>query len=87
MGPTPNVVAGLQERLSALFERHNSRVSIIGWSLGGLYARELARLHPEQVRLVMTLGSPFRMVPGDRSAASWLADRVMPQYARRSPRC
>jgi pimeloyl-ACP methyl ester carboxylesterase len=80
MGPTATVVSDLRERLGQLHERHGSRVSIIGWSLGGLYARELARLHPDWVRQVITLGSPFRMVDGDRSSASWLADRVMPEY-------
>ncbi|MFM5931973.1 MAG: lipase family alpha/beta hydrolase [Novosphingobium sp.] len=35
------------------------KVTLVGWSLGGLYARELARLRPDLVRLVMTLGSPF----------------------------
>jgi pimeloyl-ACP methyl ester carboxylesterase len=80
MGPTATVVSDLRERLGQLHERHGSRVSIIGWSLGGLYARELARLHPDRVRQVITLGSPFRMVDGDRSSASWLADRVMPEY-------
>jgi dienelactone hydrolase len=36
---------------------------LVGWSLGGLYARELARAEPERVRAVATLGSP---VWGDR---------------------
>jgi pimeloyl-ACP methyl ester carboxylesterase len=35
-------------------------VSVVGWSLGGIFARELARAHPEQVRLVITLATPFR---------------------------
>ena len=35
-------------------------MSIIGWSLGGIYARELARAHPDHVRQVITLASPFR---------------------------
>jgi pimeloyl-ACP methyl ester carboxylesterase len=82
LGATPTVVAGLQDRVEQIHQRHGARVSIIGWSLGGLYARELARLHPEKIRLVITLGSPFRMVEGDRSTASWLADRVMPVDAR-----
>jgi pimeloyl-ACP methyl ester carboxylesterase len=38
-------------------------VVVVGWSLGGLYARELARMEPERVRAVVTLGSP---VWGDR---------------------
>jgi hypothetical protein len=34
-------------------------ILIVGWSLGGLYARELARHAPHKVRAVVTLGSPF----------------------------
>lgn len=36
------------------------KVSLIGWSLGGVFARELAKLHPDAVRQVITLGSPIR---------------------------
>lgn len=34
-------------------------MSLIGWSLGGIYAREMARRHPGLVRRVISLGSPF----------------------------
>jgi pimeloyl-ACP methyl ester carboxylesterase len=53
------------ERLKRAIELcgHDEPVLVVGWSLGGLYARELARAHPEQVRAVVTLGSP---VWGDR---------------------
>ena len=34
-------------------------VLVVGWSLGGLFARELARAVPDRVRAVVTLGSPF----------------------------
>lgn len=49
------------ERLGARLEAvHDPRkVLLVGWSLGGLFARELARAHPEKVRAVVTLGSPF----------------------------
>jgi len=43
-------------------------VSLVGWSLGGLYARELAKMAPEAVRVVVTLGSPFTG-PSDASNA------------------
>lgn len=49
----------LMERLAELHERHDRPVSIVGWSLGGIYARELAKLMPKSVRRVITLGSPF----------------------------
>lgn len=59
-GPTPEVIAGLNERLLGLHARHGRKVSLVGWSLGGIYARELARRHPDRVRQVITLASPFR---------------------------
>jgi pimeloyl-ACP methyl ester carboxylesterase len=42
---------------------HDEPMLLVGWSLGGIYARELARAEPERVRAVVTLGSP---VSGDR---------------------
>jgi pimeloyl-ACP methyl ester carboxylesterase len=42
---------------------HDEPMLLVGWSLGGLYARELARTQPQRVRAVITLGSP---VWGDR---------------------
>ncbi len=59
-GPTPEVIAGLNERLHRLHARHGRKVSLVGWSLGGIYARELARRLPDLVRQVITLASPFR---------------------------
>lgn len=50
----------LLARLRELRRRYGRKVSIIGWSLGGLYARELSWLAPDDVRLVITLGTPFR---------------------------
>jgi pimeloyl-ACP methyl ester carboxylesterase len=47
------------ERLGQVREETGQRVSLIGHSLGGVYARELARFAPEDVRFVITLGSPI----------------------------
>jgi len=60
LGADAATVAGLARRLEALRERHGRRLTLIGWSLGGIYARELARSHPDDVRQVITLASPFR---------------------------
>jgi pimeloyl-ACP methyl ester carboxylesterase len=50
----------LAERLAEVFAGSGERtVSLVGWSLGGVYARMLAHLYPQQVRQVITLGSPF----------------------------
>jgi len=59
VGATETIVEGLGKRFHALRARHRRRLSIVGWSLGGIYARELARRFPDDVRQVITLGSPF----------------------------
>jgi pimeloyl-ACP methyl ester carboxylesterase len=79
LGPSDSLVGRMVERLEEIHRRHDTKVSLIGWSLGGIYARELARELPGHVRQVITLGSPFRMVDGDRSAVSRLADQVAPR--------
>ena len=53
------------DRLAAVAAAEQRKVALVGWSLGGLYARVLAQRHPELVELVMTLGTPFS---GDRRA-------------------
>lgn len=58
-GPRPGVEEAMKERLADLHARYGRKVSIVGWSLGGIYARELARMAPARVRSVITLGSPF----------------------------
>ena len=94
VGPTPEIVAGMLARFEGIARRHEEPVSIIGWSLGGIYARELARRSPDAVRQVVTLGSPIHMMPGDRSSASrtWetfraqhdpaVQDRTIPEMER-----
>ncbi|WP_273908748.1 esterase/lipase family protein, partial [Enterobacter bugandensis] len=52
-----------------LSDKHGSKISLVGWSLGGLYARQLAKMMPERVRQVITLGSPFAGDP--RSTNAW----------------
>lgn len=48
----------LAERLLELVEEKGSPASLVGWSLGGVIAREVARRHPEAVRRVITYGTP-----------------------------
>lgn len=69
LGPTAEVRDGMARLLRELAERREEPVSIVGWSLGGIFARELARADPEMVRQVITLGSPFRLAdPRDSRA-------------------
>lgn len=66
---------GLQEQMLDVIEKqfalHRQKVSLVGWSLGGIYARQLAKLVPDKVRCVVTLGSPFAGSP--RSTHAWRA--------------
>lgn len=45
--------------LESIHDQTNQKVSIIGWSLGGVFAREITKVHPDKVRTVISLGSPI----------------------------
>ena len=51
--------AALRDRLAGIHAATGRKVSLVGWSLGGVYARDLALQAPDMVRYVVTLGSPF----------------------------
>ena len=57
MGATPDLIERLKKRVDEISP--DEPILVVGWSLGGVFARELARLHPDRVRAVATLGSPF----------------------------
>lgn len=59
LGPREGVIEGCRARIEALHEKHQGKVSLVGWSLGGIYAREMAKEVPDLVRCVVTLGTPF----------------------------
>ena len=75
LGPRPGVLEALRERVKALHAVDGARTSLVGWSLGGVYARELAKEMPEAIRCVVTLGSPFSGPP-TATNAYWLFERV-----------
>jgi hypothetical protein len=60
LGPWPDVLPALEARLRDLALRHERKVSLVGWSLGGVFARALARGAPGAVRQVITLAAPLR---------------------------
>lgn len=78
IGPTEAVVSGLRDRLDRMAEESGTKVSLVGWSLGGLYAHELARRAPGSVRQVVTLGSPVQLGRRGARAASQAFDAVSP---------
>jgi pimeloyl-ACP methyl ester carboxylesterase len=72
LGPTAAVIEALPRRAADLARRTGGPVSLVGWSLGGVYAREIARTMPSGVRCVITLAAPFRMRTVDRSNAEYV---------------
>lgn len=76
LGPSDAVIGGILAGLENLHRRDGRRVSIVGWSLGGLYARFLARARPALVRQVITLASPFRMEEGEWGTAEVVWEEV-----------
>ena len=68
-GPGRGVLEECGHLFRRLRERHGRKVSLIGWSLGGIYARETAKQLPDDVRCVITLGTPFAGHP--RATNAW----------------
>ncbi|TAD83227.1 MAG: alpha/beta fold hydrolase [Sphingomonadales bacterium] len=63
------LIRRLENQIERLFKASGRTVSLVGWSLGGVLARELAKLHPDKVRLVISLGSPISDDRGHTHAA------------------
>ena len=69
LGPREGVLDRSLERVRRIRKETGRKVSLIGWSLGGVYAREIAKLAPDDVRTVITLGTPFTGHP--RANHAW----------------
>lgn len=81
-----DIEALIEHRLKEIWmESSDQKISLIGWSLGGVYARELARKYPKLIKDVITLGSPINGNPGETSITklySWVTQMQMhdPQF-------
>lgn len=74
-GPTEDRFDRLCERVVAMARKEGQPLVLVGWSLGGLFAREVAHRHPEAVAMVVTMGTPFS---GDRRANNaWRAYQLI----------
>src|SRR3954462_8236847 len=69
LGLRDGVQHAMQDLIHELSDTHGRKVSLVGWSLGGVYARQLAKLRPARVRAVITLGTPFAGDP--KSPNAW----------------
>ena len=59
LGGVASKRGALRDLLRRIHDQTGRKVSLVGWSLGGVYARDLALQMPDMVRSVITLGSPF----------------------------
>lgn len=58
----------MTEKLERIYQKHGEPITLIGWSLGGIYARQLAKQDPSIIRQVITMGSPFKGVTSSNNA-------------------
>lgn len=58
-GFKPEYEATIIKKLRQLYLKHEQPVKLIGWSMGGIFAREIAKIDPRIVSQVITMGSPF----------------------------
>ena len=83
----PKAIGGQGEklvaRLEAIYAEHGRKVSLVGWSLGGVLARQLSRRRPELVRQVISLGSPFAGDP--RATNVWRAYELLTGQRLKDP--
>ena len=71
VGPSKHIAAGVDRLLVDLFDRHQTPIDVVGWSLGGVFGRMLALNRPEMIRQVISLGSPIKL-DRDQSSVSGL---------------
>jgi pimeloyl-ACP methyl ester carboxylesterase len=82
-GPSEERFDRLCERVVTMARKEGEPLVLVGWSLGGIFAREVARKHPEAVRLVITMGTPFS---GDRRANNaWRAYHLIAGHSVDEP--
>ena len=71
LGPRSKPIQRLKNRVARLSERTGGKVVLAGVSLGGVFAREIAKMMPERVRQVITIGTPFNWTD-DHTNVAWL---------------
>jgi pimeloyl-ACP methyl ester carboxylesterase len=87
LGPTDKILEGM-DAFVATVAAAGERISIVGWSLGGIFGRELARTFPSAIRGVITLGSPFRLTARhtDQTYASGAYEALSELHSERAGR-
>jgi pimeloyl-ACP methyl ester carboxylesterase len=79
-GPTRAVIDGMRRTIDALAAEHERTITVVGWSLGGVYARALARHHAGCIRQVITLGSPLQLARLDQTRTERMYRLYQPSH-------
>lgn len=83
LGVAPDTLDRIETRLIDLHARYREPVYLVGWSLGGVFAREIAKRHADKVAKVITLGSPFSGHP--RANNGWRAYHLVAGHRVEEP--
>lgn len=83
LGARADLLDQLAAQVEAMARASGRPVVLVGWSLGGVFAREVAKLVPHHVRLVVTLGSPFSGDP--RANNAWRLYELVNDHAVDAP--
>lgn len=69
----------LISRIETIKNRHNQKIILLGWSMGGLFSREISHQRPDLISKVMTLGSPFGDIQAPNNA-QWVFELLNDDY-------
>ncbi len=76
LGPRADTFEGIHRRLQEQADKAGGPVSLVGWSLGGVFARLVAQEEPELVDQVISLGSPFNIGSDEQTTLSPIWDQL-----------
>lgn len=83
LGTSPDTIDRIEDRLVRIHDRYGAPVHLVGWSLGGVFAREVAKRQPGRVAKVVTMGSPFSGNP--RGNNGWRAYHLVAGHRVEEP--
>ncbi len=81
-GPLPGIERKMLDRVKELADKHGRKVSLVGWSLGGIYARQLAKMLPDEVRCGDHARQPVQRRPARHQRLEALRIHLRPQGRR-----
>ncbi len=79
------IFENLLDQIDEHYSRYGQKISLIGWSLGGLYARAIAHKRADKIKQVITLGSPFGVSSNLNASDVDVSENVIKLYERLNP--